>query len=852
MITHEPLQLPFKIKEFNEDMVVALDRNFAAIEQALSRVQIYHNMPEFQKILEGSESAKSYLHEYGDVKIFRQQNAPVIGMGPDEAAENDFWIAFEEGNPIWRQVKQGQWEHVNLRPQQGDPVEMMSVVGIDAGIITAGYIRADRIEAGTITGEKINSATTIIAGEGNEIGALDGTGNYRIYAGHAQASVAPFSVYKDGSIYSSSGLIGGWVIDGETGLKLGAGSDTRGISTGDFAFYAGNASPSHAPFSVTKTGYLRAEHGVLRGLTLAESGSSGLYLSNSRLGYYDGGTWRTFMDNNGSFYLGGTNGSLTWNGSTLHIEGNGSFTGHITANSGHIGGVGGWIIQSGRIYSQDLELKVGVGTNGYIRNTSNRWILYNDGSGILANGNLSWSSGGTLTLSGGLLGGVNRVTIDSSGLNVGSSGSIRGGASSVSVGNGFWMGYAGGTYQFRIGTSSGANCIHWDGNILHIRGYLNADDIVAGTIVADEVDSNWVYAGNIHADQITAGSIHADRIATNSINVTKLDGTVISGGNIRAELLTASNIQTGVLNGNLVHVANVHAGDITTGTLSANRIGAATIDATKINVGDLTAITGNFSWLRAGSGGSYMDIDSSGLAGVSGGTEYLYVHRMGIDFRGGTSVWGTSNNFLIENSHNITLGAGSASFAVSSAGWCQVSGDLTVSGSLSKGSGDFKITHPLKEDYDLRHGFIEGPRYDLVYRGKTKLVKGKAKVNVDQASNMSEGTFAALTQNAEVVNLENRTSFARLKASELIEGEFIIECEEHNDDIVVWLVLAERKDEHILNLDHTDKYGRLIPEIKKDNTIEYFLQEFNEEKLKHKRRVENDRPERSNKRTPLN
>jgi len=46
---------------------------------------------------------------------------------------------------------------------------------------------------------------------------------------------------------------------------------------------------------------------------------SGLYLSSDHLGFYNGSTWTTYMDNTGGFYLGGYNGLLQWNGSSLNI-----------------------------------------------------------------------------------------------------------------------------------------------------------------------------------------------------------------------------------------------------------------------------------------------------------------------------------------------------------------------------------------------------------------------------------------------------------------------------------------------------------------------------------------------------
>lgn len=142
-------------------------------------------------------------------------------------------------------------------------------------------------------------------------------------------------------------------------------------------------------------------------------------------------------------------------------------------------------------------------------------------------------------------------------------------------------------------------------------------------------------------------------------------------------------------------------------------------------------------------------------------------------------------------------------------------GALAVTGALSKGSGTFLIDHPLDpENRDLIHGFIEGPRYDLLYRGRAKLKKGKATVDIDAASRLTPGTFAALTQNAEVASLGNRTGFARVRGSEVDHGRFEIVCEDNSsEDEIVWVVLAERADPFIVNGDPwTDGDGQLIPE----------------------------------------
>jgi len=135
-----------------------------------------------------------------------------------------------------------------------------------------------------------------------------------------------------------------------------------------------------------------------------------------------------------------------------------------------------------------------------------------------------------------------------------------------------------------------------------------------------------------------------------------------------------------------------------------------------------------------------------------------------------------------------------------------------VVGAISKTSGDFKIDHPLdSENKYLFHGFIEGAKYDLLYRGFTTLTNGTATVNIDTASNMSNGTFAALTQNPDYF-LQNKTGWDAVKGA--ISGNTLtITCQNNNStDTISWLVVAERADDHIKTRNVTDEDGHLIPE----------------------------------------
>ena len=145
-------------------------------------------------------------------------------------------------------------------------------------------------------------------------------------------------------------------------------------------------------------------------------------------------------------------------------------------------------------------------------------------------------------------------------------------------------------------------------------------------------------------------------------------------------------------------------------------------------------------------------------------------------------------------------------------------GNLTISGAMSKGSGSFKIDHPLpkkKKTHHLVHSFIEGPQADLIYRGKADLVKGKATVNIDTAAGMTDGTFVRLCGDVQCFTT-NEDNWDLVKAS--VTGNKL-KIESQNTDstaTISWLVIGERIDEHMKETDWTDDDGKVIVEPEKE------------------------------------
>lgn len=139
---------------------------------------------------------------------------------------------------------------------------------------------------------------------------------------------------------------------------------------------------------------------------------------------------------------------------------------------------------------------------------------------------------------------------------------------------------------------------------------------------------------------------------------------------------------------------------------------------------------------------------------------------------------------------------------------------VTVIGSLSKGSGSFKIDHPIEsmsDTHHLVHSFVESPQANNIYRGKVQLINGKADINLDEVSTMTEGTFVLLNRNIHTYT-SNETDWDAVRGK--INGNILtIECENNQSTALVsWLVIGERKDKHMYDTDWTDENGKVIVE----------------------------------------
>jgi len=281
-----------------------------------------------------------------------------------------------------------------------------------------------------------------------------------------------------------------------------------------------------------------------------------------------------------------------------------------------------------------------------------------------------------------------------------------------------------------------------------------------------------------------------------AINGTDFDGTAAITVTAAAGTLTGATLNSGVTASSLTSLGTI--GSLVAATADIN---GGTIDAI---VGGTTPADGSFTTLSA-----------------TGDIQLTATQKFYLD--GGSDTYisePAADQILFFTGGGERLRIVSTQFQINTA--THIAGDLEVTGAVSKGSGSFKIDHPLpakKDTHHLVHSFLEGPQADLIYRGVVTLSGGAATVDIDVAAGMTAGTFELLCRDPQVW-VQNDSGWSGVRGS--VEGNILtIECKDTvSDDTVSWMVVAERCDPHIMETGWTDDDGRVIVEPEKESPLE--------------------------------
>ena len=326
----------------------------------------------------------------------------------------------------------------------------------------------------------------------------------------------------------------------------------------------------------------------------------------------------------------------------------------------------------------------------------------------------------------------------------------------------------------------------------------HGDDVVSDTDSTDDLGTTGVRWANLWVDDV---------VATTTVK----PGTLVLG----AGSITDTSGEITFDNENLVTTGTLGSGALTAGTIAGTTITGSrqlfingTADEIQLLVQGHSTQTSELVVFENSSGTNKLEFTNAGNLELKAGTFQMSNNvAFKIKDQGGVA----RDVLLVDSSDIITIGNGSLA--------TNISADLTVTGALSKGSGSFKIDHPLpakKDTHHLVHSFIEGPQADLIYRGVVTLSDGAATVDIDVAAGMTEGTFELLCRDVQCFTA-NETDWTAVRGS--VSGSVVtIEAEDASSTAAIsWMVIGERKDAHIMEAGWTDDEGRVIVEPEKED-----------------------------------
>jgi hypothetical protein len=427
--------------------------------------------------------------------------------------------------------------------------------------------------------------------------------------------------------------------------------------------------------------------------------------------------------------------------------------------------------------------------------------------------------GGTMTMAGGSL-------TDSSGAisfgneNLSTTGTLASGDITLASGDitlsGHTSSYGYSQTRSGAGNSTYMHLVNGDGDY--------ADIGVVGTTGDFRVDLSTAGASQFVLDGTTGNATFAGDVSIGSGDLV-LGASGTQNGHVNSAESVFINIDSDNSQANREFVvAHNNTGGSGTKMFSIDESGEANfhngIDLKFYSASDTYQSSG-IGYNETGYSSSYRGVQ----VGADGNSGMVF---LGCDVSGNTSsnfvgsgevMIGNGNRITAPNNANnnyipvIECTTGDAILIAAGGAAASCGGNFTVTGALSKGSGSFRIPHPLpeKDGYDLVHSFVESPRAENLYSGMVDLVAGKATVNLDEHSGMTEGTFVALNE-LRSWSSSNESGWEPVKCS--VAGNILtIECKDPaSTDKVYWEVRGERKDQHMFDTDWTDENGKVIVE----------------------------------------
>jgi hypothetical protein len=237
-----------------------------------------------------------------------------------------------------------------------------------------------------------------------------------------------------------------------------------------------------------------------------------------------------------------------------------------------------------------------------------------------------------------------------------------------------------------------------------------ADAAVTTSKIADSsVSTAKLVDGSVGTGKLALGAVTSDQIAASAVNLSKIDPTE----GLDTQVLTIS--------GNAViwsDPAGLGPGSVGEIELADNSVGASKIKTGAVTTGKINdAAVGNAA------------LADGAVTNVKIAPTTILLDRINVDAS-------SQGDFLVVNAGALNFAnVFPSSIQVGTDGQnanLTIKGDVDISGSITKGSGTFKIDHPLDpENKYLYHSFVESDEMLNVYSGNAELdADGRALVRL--------------------------------------------------------------------------------------------------------------------------
>ena len=398
--------------------------------------------------------------------------------------------------------------------------------------------------------------------------------------------------------------------------------------------------------------------------------------------------------------------------------------------------------------------------------------------------------------------------------------------------------FGGLAYNSKQNITHAAHSVHTDHVVTHADGAINTRVGINSHI--DLSGSSILQVGGIY---FADGTVLQTATGTNTTSGT---GTGTGTGTISNQCTTFPHHQHPITDPSWDHLIGpegrpgVDGEAGTNGTNGKDGINANmltdTNENTSVGSDNLLLVSDNVAKFNVAMGRRVLMKTKTGYANSGFGYETL-INNVHGSYNTGIGLQALAYN--VTGSHNTALGAGAdvANLSLTNATAIGAGArayksntlvlgnkyvtDVITAGIITGKAKNFTIDHPLpamrEQGYVLKHASVESPRLDLIYRDSVTLTGSSVGtfVNLDTMFRMTEGTFVRLCTNPTVFTT-NESDWDPVRGSLEPDSNLLrIACKNPQSRArVSFLVIAERKDDGILDAGILDANGQFITEVK--------------------------------------